>query len=779
MKVFPREIAFLVGGTGLLATMPAQAQDAGTTLTLPTIEIIETTPVMGPGLDQSFIPAAVNTVSGSDFEKQQSPSVVDAMLRRVPSVSIANQTGNAFEPDLQFRGFVATPLTGTPEGLAVYQNGVRINEAFGDNVHWDFIPPDAIDSMGIVTNNPIFGLNALGGAVNVRMKNGFTFHGVENDIEAGSYGRIQDSLQWGQQAGNFATYLAIDGAYDHGFRDFSASTIRRLYGDVGYKNDRSEIHLNVTAASNFFNAPASTPVGLLDRDYSSVYTTPQTDDLNMAMVSLQGSTAITDTLTLSGTAYYRYFSNHHVDGNDTDVVRCGAFLCFGDDGDPANAADGSGQLPNLFAPGDIIGEIDRNNTRTRGWGGSLQATDTAKLFGLDNTFILGGSLDMASTDFDANSELGTVNPDNFVVTGNGQFLGDSTSDEGSMGPVSLKSKNIYSSIYALDTLDLTKRFSLSMGGRLNFAKIKLEDQLESGPGTLTGTHNYFHFNPMVGGTYKITPDVVLYAGYSQSNRAPTPLELGCSDPDFPCIVDSFLVSDPDLKQVISDTFEAGVRGKVHMSGGQSLGWQLGVFRTDNSNDILNVAAPIGKSFGYFANVGDTRRQGIEASIDYDVGRWSLYASYAFVDATYQSHIQLNAPEGDPSGDDTLDVRPGDHISGIPQHHFKAGVDYRISPKWVVGGDVLAVSSQYFGGDESNQNPKLPGHAIVNLHTTYQATKNVQFHAEIQNLFNTKYSTFGTYYDTDGPVGQLVGSDNPRTETPGMPFAIYAGMRLKF
>lgn len=777
-----RQLLFLAGGTILLAGTPAGAQQATPTLTLPTIEIISTTPVAGTGLESSDIPAAVNSVSAVEFEKQSSPSVVDTMLIYVPSVSTTNQTGNSFEPDLEFRGFVATPLTGTPIGLAVYQNGVRINEAFGDNVHWDFIPPDAIKSMDIVTNNPVFGLNALGGAVTVQMKNGFTYQGGENDFVVGSYGRVQDSLQWGKQDGNYSAYFAVDAAREDGFRQRSSSDIRRFYGDLGYKDEKSEIHLNVTAADNFFNAPAASPVDLLNRDYSAVYTTPQSDDLQMGMISLQGNTKVSDRLTVAGTLYFRHFSDRHVDGNDTDVQVCDddpSLLCFGDDNDPANNANGSGQLPNLFSPTDVIGEIDRNNTRTNGWGGSIQATDTAQIRGMDNTFVLGASLDMASTRFGASSELGTVDPDTFVVIGNGQYLGDSTSDEGSIGPVDLKARNTYVGVYGLDTLDVTKKLSLTVGGRFNFANIDLKDLLESGPGSLTGDHQYARFNPVVGGTYKITPDVTAYAGYSESNRAPTPLELGCSDPDFPCIVDTFLVSDPDLDQVVSRTVELGLRGKTNLSGDQTLSWKFGLYRTDNSDDILNVVAPIGKTFGYFANVGKTRRQGVEAAVNYQKGDWSGFASYAYVDATYQSYISLNPPDGDPAGDGPVNVVPGDHIPLIPAHHFKLGVDYKVNDKWAVGGNLLAVGNQFFGGDASNQNPKLPGYTTVGLHTTYQIAKNVQFHAEIENLFNTRYYVNGTYFDNTSPVGSLVGGSSTDTVTPGKPFAIYAGLKVNF
>ena len=133
------------------------------------------------------------------------------------------------------------PWPARPQGLAVYQNGVRVNEAFGDTVNWDLIPTAAIKSVTVVTNNPAFGLNALGGAVNVQMKDGFNYHGAEIDTMGGSFGRIQSSAQWGKQVDNFAVYGALEGLHDDGFRNFSASDVRRFYGDVGYQERQQRI----------------------------------------------------------------------------------------------------------------------------------------------------------------------------------------------------------------------------------------------------------------------------------------------------------------------------------------------------------------------------------------------------------------------------------------------------------------------------------------------------------------------------------------------------------
>ena len=142
--------------------------------TLPRVFVYPTTPISGAGIDPDKVAASVNVVDANQIKQTGSLNVTDALQQHVPGIIVNEVAGNPFQPDVQFRGFVASPVAGTPQGLAVYQNGVRVNEAFGDTVNWDLIPTAAIQSVTVVTNNPAFGLNALGGAVNVQMKNGFT-----------------------------------------------------------------------------------------------------------------------------------------------------------------------------------------------------------------------------------------------------------------------------------------------------------------------------------------------------------------------------------------------------------------------------------------------------------------------------------------------------------------------------------------------------------------------------------------------------------------------------
>jgi iron complex outermembrane recepter protein len=796
----------LLGGVSIAALMApgvAVGQNSNTTAdaTLPEIRVIATTPVPPPrraipsaaspaaaapsvatpaepgAVDQDKIPANVQTMSASDFDHSTTPSLLDAMARGLPGVALSDETGNQFQLDINYRGFIASPVIGTPQGLAVYQNGVRINEVFGDTVNWDFIPENAISRMTLVPSNPVYGLNAIGGALSFEMKNGFTYHGVEGEVSGGSYGRIGTSVQAGGQVGNLSGYITADAIDDAGWRDDSPSSLRRVYADLGARGDQTEFHLTFTGASNNFGAAAATPVQMLAQDWSSIYTIPQTTQNQLAFLTASASWKPSDTLTYQAIAYYRNFQQSHVDGNGSDAQNSGCpdptVLCFPNlDGSLSNLMTTTGKtVPSTGLLGtSVLGEIDRTWTTTNSFGGSVQAASSAKVFGHDNNFVVGMSLDRGLVQFATTSELGTINANQFpLVQGVGIFIDQPSGD---VAPVGLGATTLYTGLYTTDTFDVTPRLSVTAGGRFNFAQIALTDELGNDP-LLNDSHDYSRFNPQLGATYKLTPNITLYGGYSEANRAPTPLELGCSDPLRPCLIDNSLVGDPALKQVVSHTFEAGLRGRFDVARGQ-LNWTVGAFHTLNSDDIINVASSI-PGHEFFQNGGDTLRQGIEANATYKVDRWNAYANFTYVDATFRDALTLSSPNNpfaDPNGN--IFVVPGNHLTGIPNFRFKLGAEYQITNPWKLGADLNIIGSQYLVGDEANQLPKVPPYWVVNLHTSYKISENVELFGLVRNLFDQHYYVFGTLFETDSfPYLNLT---DPRTFVPGIPFAAYVGMR---
>ncbi len=741
------------------------------TIVLPTFDVVATTPLGGGEIDVAKSPFSVWQTGSQDIQTFNDTTITETLARQAPGITIGNVSGNDFQPDVSYRGFDATPVTGTPIGLAVYQNGVRINEAFGDTVNWDLIPENAIDRTAIVAGNPIFGLNALGGAILLTMKNGFTWQGFEADLRGGSFYRAQEEFQYGKQAGDWSVYGAFEQINDGGWRVDSASQLSRFYGDVGYKANGFESHLQLTAGDTQFGAAAFTPLQELQSSWNSIYTVPQTTYNKMAMLAWTGSYAYSNTLSFQGGAYFRAFNQQHVDGNSTNVTPCPPFSCLNDS--PVHDAFGN-VIPDLSNGGTIdLGEIDRAWTQSRLLGASVQAVDTAQIYGHDNTLTVGGSLDYGWTRFNGNSQLGTVPAfmSNSLPVIGAPFLMDEP--DSFLNPVLANANNTYVGVYALDTFSATDRLTLTAGARFNYAGINLSG--ENGT-LLNGFSNFSHINPTVGLTYKIAPDINFYAGYAMSNRTPTPLELGCADPNNPCIIDNFLVSDPKLKQVVGQTFEVGFRGQNALSQWGKVQWSAGLFRTTLANDILPLQSPA-NGFGYFANVGTTLRQGAEVSAQWTGDRWTAYANYTYIDAVYLSTFEEPSPFNplaDANGN--IPITNGTQIAGIPKNTVKMGVDCAVTDKWRVGVDMVAASGQVIFGNENNALPQVPGFAVFGVHTSYQVGKKFQVYGLIQNIFDQRYYTAGGLFDMTSFPNSAPFLTNPTSLGPGKPFAIYGGLR---
>jgi len=474
------------------------------------------------------------------------------------------------------------------------------------------------------------------------MRDGFNFQGVETDTRYGSFGHIQGSIAAGARSGNWGAFIAGEDIKDDGFRDFSEAKIRRMYADLGVKGDGNEFHLNFTGADNIVGVTAAAPVQLLDLGWSRTFTSPQTTDNKMAMVSFNGSVKATPSLTFSGVGYYRWFQQNHIDGNISDAEECappipsGAAantLCLNGD----NAAQVFGTGPGVNADGSIpsdiaapLGSLDRTSQDANSYGGSVQGVDKSKVFGLGNQFLLGASYDHGQVAYTASSELGVFGP-LFVING----LGIQLTDPNEIAPRNLTTENTYVGVYFTDTLDLTTDLALTVGGRYNFARLTIEDNTGNDP-QLNSENTYERFNPMAGLTYKLIPGLTLYGSYAEANRAPTAAELACADPVNPCLIESFLTSDPPLKQVVSHTYEAGLRGKLAALNNESrLEWTAGLFRTENDDDIITVASTT-NGRGYFKNAGETLRQGLELGAQYQDRRLMMYANYAYIDATFRT-----------------------------------------------------------------------------------------------------------------------------------------------
>ncbi|WP_165943314.1 TonB-dependent receptor [Roseicella aquatilis] len=761
----------------LLAGAGAVAQEAA--VALPQVEAVGIAPLPGSGLPRDRVAGNPRSLSAADLTRENQPGLPQALERLSGAVVLNDAQGSPFQPDLQYRGFAASPLLGTPQGLAVYQNGVRINEAFGDTVNWDLIPEAAIRGVDLLGSSPLFGLNAIGGALAIRMKTGFDVQGGALDLFGGSFGRRGLSAQAGQRAGNVAAYLAIEGIDEDGWRVASPQRIRRLYGDLGWRGERATLNLSLGAGDNRLQGNGPVPLQLLSQDRRAVFTYPDITRNRLLTLQARGTYEVTDTLSLETNAYVRSFRQRSLNADIAEAGACddddlAGLLCADDV--PLTGAGGS-TIPVGLLGGAPAGAVNRTGTSSLGAGGAAQIVSRPTLFGLPLRLVLGSSYDHADTDFVGSSELGTVTADR-TVNGLGLVL-----DQPALGiaPVSLRTTNAYWGLYGSGTLDLTPRLSATLGGRFNTATISLRDRIGS---ALDGDHGYRRFNPSAGLTWRATEAVTAYAGYAEANRAPTPAELACADPLFPCTLGAFFLSDPPLKQVVSRTVEVGLRGglpagRLPAGLGGRLSWGLGLFRTDLTDDILLVQSEI-QGRGFFRNAGDTRRQGIEANLGWRGDRLALSLDYALVDATFRTPESLpspNNPFADAGG--AIQVQPGDRLPGIPRHRLRFDAEWRATEAWTLGGNVVFNSDQYLRGDESNQLKPLAGYAVVSLRTALRIGPGVELYGLVRNLFDQRYSSFGTLYNLETASALNLGLSDPRSVTPGLPRAVYGGVRVRF
>ena len=244
----------------------------------------------GLGVPSALVPANVQVLTADDMRR--SANVSSARSRRpLASVHLNEAQTNPFQPDVQFRGFVGSPLLGLPQGLAVYQDGVRANEPFGDTMNWDLIPMNAIASMNFMPgSNPLFGLNALGGALRSQTKTGFSHPAHDVAFSVGSFGR-RLARGRGRRAqrrlellrGRRACWPKTAGATSRRRACGSCSATCEWRGSTSTLGDASR----PPATDLIGNGPA--PVQLLDEDRAAIFTHPDETDDDIAQLTPRGS----------------------------------------------------------------------------------------------------------------------------------------------------------------------------------------------------------------------------------------------------------------------------------------------------------------------------------------------------------------------------------------------------------------------------------------------------------------------------------------------------------
>ena len=731
----------------------------------------------GTAVDPTLVPANVQRALAEQLQRSQALDLTDFLNRQFSSVSINHAQNNPLQPDFNFRGFTASPLLGLPQGLSVYENGVRINDPFGDTINWDLIPVSAIDNVQMLAGaQPVFGLNTLGGALSLRMKNGFGQQGTQLDAYGGAFGRLGTSLQVGGNDGRWGYYGDVDYFKEDGWRDHSYSDALRVYGALSRHESDWAVDLSAAYANTKLRGNGPAPAELLAIDRSAVFTYPDITQNEHAQLILEGSRSLSDVLRLSGNVFYRRLDTDTFNGDATPFEQCefGGEQFLVEEGGCEPILDVAGQPIPAELDGSELNAINNLGRREQeSYGGSAQLGLQAPLFGRENSLTFGVAYSIGRTTFDSVVEAASLLEDR-ATSRTGVFAQNFATAVGS--------DVTSASLYFLDTLSLTESVAVTLSGRYDDTRIELSDRSGEDP-ELDGKHDFGRFNPAVGVTFRLTPSMTLYGSYGESTRAPSPVELACASEDAPCNLPNAFLTDPPLEQVVAKSTEIGLRSEGH----EGLQWHIGAFYTVNHNDILfQTTGGPQANVGFFDNVGDTLRTGIELSLSQRLARFRWSFDYSYLDATFDDDFVSNSPHhpifaSDPAspaivGERKLLVTAGSNIPGIPQHQANLGVDFALRDRFDVGADVVMRSGVYLRGDEANLLDKTDGYAIVNLRAEWQLNDNVVLFARIENVFDQGYETFGVLGD---PREVFEDFSDPRFLGSGPPLGAWVGARLKW
>jgi iron complex outermembrane recepter protein len=747
--------------------------------TPPSLEEVVVVAPYGTAIDPSLVPANAQRALAEQLQRSQSFDLTDFLNRQFSSVSINHAQSNPLQPDFNFRGFTASPLLGLPQGLSVYQNGVRINDPFGDTINWDLIPMSAIDNVQMLAGaQPVFGLNTLGGALSMQMKNGFRYQGAQADLYDGSFGRFGGSVQAGGNDGRWGFYGDADYLEEDGWREDSHSDALRLYGAVSLHASDWIADLSGAYASTDLRGNGATPVELLAIDRTAVFTHPDITANEHTQLILEVTRTVSDAVQISGNAFYRRLHTDTFNGDASVFEECALgsdeFLCSAEDDAVQMVRDRDGEPIPAELDGNELNAINNlGRRRQESYGGSAQLGLQPDLFGTDSNVTFGVAYSIGKTSFDSALEVAWL-LENRATSRTGIFAQEFATAVGS--------EVTSASAYVLDTLHLSDAVAVTLSGRYDDTRIVLSDRSGESP-ELDGRHDFSRFNPAVGVTLRLAPAMSLYGSYGESTRAPSPVELACASEDAPCNLPNAFLADPPLEQVVAKSTEIGLRS----DSSAGLQWHVGGFYTVNHDDILfqTIGGPQA-NVGFFDNVGNTLRTGIELSLSQRLQRLSWFFEYSYIEATFDDAFVTNSPhhpifalQPDSAtivGEEKLLVSSGSDIPGIPRHQGNLGVDLSLNDRLEFGADVVVRSGVYLRGDEANLLDRTDAYAILNLRAAWHVSDNIMLFARVENVFDEDYETSGLL----GEPGEVFEEfTNPRFLGAGPPRGAWVGARVKW
>ena len=797
------------------------------------IEVIGISPLPGIEIDRNKVPNASQSLREIDMDSSTATTIVDLLGEKLTGVTIKDVQNSPFQKNLDYRGFTAAPLLGESQGLAVYLNGTRINEGFGDTLQWELVPEAALTNIDLMSSNPVFGLNALGGSLALTTKKGLDYinkDSVENHFEFGGADWVNGNIELGAGDDSQGLYIAMENSYDGGWRDNSAGEVKRVFANYGIIGDNYDFDLTLMNADSNLNGNGVSPTELLKVRRESVFTWPDFTSNKVYLAAANTNLYLEDNSVINTSIYYRRLLRDTLNADEIDAEECDeddenghqAQLKsdFGTEDSPLcgedNASGGYGvlidQYGNAISANDNFrryGLLNKSSTMTVTWGGSAQYNINTNYLNSMHNIIVGTSIDKSRTAFHSRGELGQLHNNRTVtnvVNDEGGFITvesekehtganggmEDDTERGDIGGAQLASKVDYYGIYLNDLFSYDDKTDITISARANLAYVKLYDHLKTSftrTETNTGSHRYFRVNPAIGVTHIYDDNLAFRASYKEANRTPAPVELSCASPSAPCRLPNAFVADPPLEQVVTRGVEFGAKGKI-----DNHYWEATYFHFINYDDIQFVSTGTGKSSGYFKNFGETQRKGIELALNSrfnnELGNLNLYSNYSFLQATFESAHTLPAANHPMSNND---IEAGDYIPGMPEHTFKTGFNQEFSSKLNAGLNMTYSSGVFLRGDESNQLKKTNPYVVFNADASWKLNSSFSFFARVDNVLDSKYETMGVLGEASSsevsvPISELgdtgsgetaVGPLDPRFYSPGAPRSFFVGLRVNW
>lgn len=781
-----RRVAMLAGALVLAAahagSPPRRAVELAPIRVVPS-------PLPGAAVDAWTLPYVVQRVAAEDIDAAQTANLPAYLSGDLVGVNANTVQGSPYQVDVTYHGFRASPTLGAAQGLSVYLDGVRVNEPFGDIVSWDMLPEQAIASLTLIPfANPLFGPNTLGGALALDTQSGLTDPGVHADLSWGRYARRRASVRYGAaNADGWHAYVSGSHFDEDGWRRASNGRLGNLFARFGRHRTDDDWDLSVLHAASHLlgngllpsarlanggdGADAGDAPGLYEADRRAVYTAPDRTRNRVTQFAVHASHAFDADTLLSTLAYTRHSARDTVNGDIGEDYEGYVEDCadgFDAAGEPLGAGCDLSRDEGAALPTGVL-----NTTQTRqqsqGLGANLSRHDG------DHRWVAGATYDRSRVRYEQYARDGRLDAGRVVRA-------DAGAPQTFFSGVAGRAHT--ASLFATDTWQFAPRTVLTSALRWN--RTRLDHALRNAGAAVRPRERfvYIRLDPSLGLVHR-SGDWRLFADLSQSNRAPTVIELGCADPSRPCRLPTGLQADPYLKQVVARAYDLGAQ----WSPGPRTELTLSLYRTDNRDDILFLRAPNTQQ-GYFANFDRTRRQGADLAWRMHLDAFDVRIGYSYLSATYQASGTLLA------GERSIAVQPGDRIAGLPRHTVKAGLDWRATPALTLGADLLAQSGTVAAGNEdgrvSDERPDLRrdwgtrGFAVIGLRASWRAGEGVELYAHVDNLFDRRYATYAAVADDILPDGRLVrphvapdAAVPTRFVAPGAPRLFGVGVRLDY